>query len=65
MEMLLDHKEKLVYIFCSNMEIVASIINNGEYMRRRNSSQQKEKELKTIIINILIDVMELLLGEEG
>lgn len=65
MEMLLDHKEKLVYIFCSNMEIVASIINSGEYMRRRNNSQQKEKELKTIIINILIDVMELLLGEEG
>lgn len=37
------HKEKLVYIFCSNMEIVGSMLRGGDYLKRRNSSHSKEK----------------------
>ena len=47
------------------MEIVAVVLKNGDYLMRRNSTHHKEKELKTVITNILVDILELLMGEEG
>ena len=44
------------------MEILASIIKGGQYLSRRNIKDQPEKEFKTIISNVLIDVMEQLLS---
>lgn len=39
------------------MEILASIISSGQYLTRRNNVSVKEKELKAVIINILIDLI--------
>lgn len=47
------------------MEIVACIMREGQYLMRRNTSEQKERELKGVMVNMLVDVLELLLGESG
>jgi len=39
------------------MEILASIISSGQYLTRRNTVSAKEKEIKVVIINILIDLI--------
>ena len=62
LEALLTAKNKISCIFCSNMEILASIISAGEYLFRRNKTHKTQKELKTVLTNILIDTLELILS---
>ncbi len=47
------------------MEILASIISSGQYLARRNIVSAKEKEIKAVIINILIDLIEAILSEQA
>lgn len=56
---------KLLHLFCSVSEILALILQEGGYLSRRNTASAQEKELKALVVNRIVDIIELLLSDDA